>query len=762
MTAAPPARTSTAGAAASWRTVSRALPAGTAETSLTYGRQLRSTGGVEVGHDGDVGAGRDVDALGLEDRRGAATAVRRGELEVVAAGGQALRVGEGARLEVGQQGLAVGTDVHGGVGDGVQDRDHGGAGRVRRQGRRESDADGGSRGDGHGGEGTNDAHTDSSCGSTGDVAHSTNGVCGSPVAAMTSLPPPDRLTDAPSSSPYTDDESGRRRRGVRMGSPVPHAERPARRDRSVTRSRRTAGSAGSSCSTSRPPAPGSSSSSSCSPSSARPSSGRCWWRRSSASGFSRGRCASTAPDASTPPCWRCARRSGCSSSWRPCWCPRCSAGSPCSRSSRCSSRSPTCSAAPCSSSRWPPPSPPSWPCCWRFGRSSRWSPGCPTLLIQVVFVFVAVAFLGLGLTVLYAYSGRLSEVVDGLRHANAELHRSELSLEQKVVERTAELERSREETARARDEAVGLSHELAAVLENLGRGAPGHRPRGTRPARQPAARGDAGAAVGEPAAPVGGRGPPGAGRDRVHAGRDPRDPARRRPSRPRRGQRHRRPGRGDVPRGTVVLVRDITVEREVDRMKTDFISTVSHELRTPLTSILGFAKIIGKRLDERVSPPSPRPTTRRRRAMTQVRGQPRHHRHRGRAAHRPHQRPARPREDGGRPGRVARRGRRPGRPRPPGGRHRRAAVRGEGPAARARAGTGPARRPRRPRTGWSRSSSTCSPTPASSPRPAIGDGARRVGERRASGRRGDRHRPRHRAGGPCETCSCGSSRSATR
>ena len=32
-------------------------------------------------------------------------------------------------------------------------------------------------------------------------------------------------------------------------------------------------------------------------------------------------------------------------------------------------------------------------------------------------------------------------------------------------------------------------------------------------------------------------------------------------------------------------------------MKTEFISNVSHELRTPLTSILGFTKIIKKRLD---------------------------------------------------------------------------------------------------------------------------------------------------------------------
>ena len=41
--------------------------------------------------------------------------------------------------------------------------------------------------------------------------------------------------------------------------------------------------------------------------------------------------------------------------------------------------------------------------------------------------------------------------------------------------------------------------------------------------------------------------------------------------------------------GVVMLLRDITVEKEIDRMKTDFISNVSHELRTPLTSVLGFA-----------------------------------------------------------------------------------------------------------------------------------------------------------------------------
>lgn len=54
--------------------------------------------------------------------------------------------------------------------------------------------------------------------------------------------------------------------------------------------------------------------------------------------------------------------------------------------------------------------------------------------------------------------------------------------------------------------------------------------------------------------------------------------------------------------GTVILIRDITAEKEVDRMKTDFISTVSHELRTPLTSVLGFAKLIQKKLEESIFP----------------------------------------------------------------------------------------------------------------------------------------------------------------
>jgi GAF domain-containing protein/DNA-binding response OmpR family regulator len=44
------------------------------------------------------------------------------------------------------------------------------------------------------------------------------------------------------------------------------------------------------------------------------------------------------------------------------------------------------------------------------------------------------------------------------------------------------------------------------------------------------------------------------------------------------------------------------IAEKANDAKSAFLSTVSHELRTPLTSVLGFAKIIKKRLDEKVFP----------------------------------------------------------------------------------------------------------------------------------------------------------------
>jgi PAS domain S-box-containing protein len=48
---------------------------------------------------------------------------------------------------------------------------------------------------------------------------------------------------------------------------------------------------------------------------------------------------------------------------------------------------------------------------------------------------------------------------------------------------------------------------------------------------------------------------------------------------------------GDVA-GRIFAFRDVSSERVVDQMKSDFVATVSHELRTPLTSIYGFAETL--------------------------------------------------------------------------------------------------------------------------------------------------------------------------
>jgi PAS domain S-box-containing protein len=73
---------------------------------------------------------------------------------------------------------------------------------------------------------------------------------------------------------------------------------------------------------------------------------------------------------------------------------------------------------------------------------------------------------------------------------------------------------------------------------------------------------------------------------------------------------------GREGRETVLVVRDVSMRRaaeealqrakeeaeEVSRLKSEFITMLSHEMRTPMTSILGFAKIILKRLERDVLP----------------------------------------------------------------------------------------------------------------------------------------------------------------
>lgn len=52
------------------------------------------------------------------------------------------------------------------------------------------------------------------------------------------------------------------------------------------------------------------------------------------------------------------------------------------------------------------------------------------------------------------------------------------------------------------------------------------------------------------------------------------------------------PGHTQNLSGVVALLRDVTEERKLDRLKSEFISTAAHELRTPLTSVLGYSEML--------------------------------------------------------------------------------------------------------------------------------------------------------------------------
>ena len=90
---------------------------------------------------------------------------------------------------------------------------------------------------------------------------------------------------------------------------------------------------------------------------------------------------------------------------------------------------------------------------------------------------------------------------------------------------------------------------------------------------------------------------------------------------------------GGTTAGIVAIYHDVTellqarrdaedarrLAEEANASKSRFLSNVSHELRTPLTSVLGFAKIIGERLDNVILPGLDTSDPKRQRAARQVR-----------------------------------------------------------------------------------------------------------------------------------------------
>ena len=102
-------------------------------------------------------------------------------------------------------------------------------------------------------------------------------------------------------------------------------------------------------------------------------------------------------------------------------------------------------------------------------------------------------------------------------------------------------------------------------------------------------------------------------------------------------QRHTGPVRDSAGEliGRIIVIREITAEREAARLKSELVATVSHELRTPLTGVLGFAELLMHHdLDDDTEPALPADDPQRGAAPDGARRRlPRRAEDRGRALH---------------------------------------------------------------------------------------------------------------------------------
>jgi len=59
--------------------------------------------------------------------------------------------------------------------------------------------------------------------------------------------------------------------------------------------------------------------------------------------------------------------------------------------------------------------------------------------------------------------------------------------------------------------------------------------------------------------------------------------------------------RDGSPLGSVILMQDVTMEREIEQMKLDFLAMAAHELVTPLAAIMGFAELLASETAQQFS-----------------------------------------------------------------------------------------------------------------------------------------------------------------